>query len=91
MTFFLKVEGIDPEDLTEEDAHGVADQMYHDLREDYGHEVEAAVPVENREIHERLVSALETDDEHAEESSTHAQRINAQLRMAEEYDDQEGT
>jgi hypothetical protein len=60
MSFFLRIEGLDPEDLSDDTAHDLADRVFAEINRDYPDHYEkltGVIPVLNEDEHARLVEA----------------------------------
>ncbi|WP_128478068.1 hypothetical protein [Halorussus pelagicus] len=60
MSFFIRVEGLDPEDLSDNAAHDLTDRLFADICEDYPEhydDLTGVIPVLNEAEHARLVAA----------------------------------
>jgi hypothetical protein len=58
MSVFVRIEGFDPEDLADADAHDLADRLFADIHEDYPDlydDLAGVIPILNEDEHARLV------------------------------------
>ncbi len=60
MSVFVRIEGLNPEDLSDDAAHDLADRLFADIREDYPNlysDLSSVIPVLDETEHARLVAA----------------------------------
>jgi len=78
MSVFIRVEGLDPEDLTDAEAHDLADRLFADIERDYPDhydDLSGVIPVLDEDEHARLVEVSNIEQPTEADETTDAPTV----------------